>query len=57
MPKNHHQVLPGGIVARPEPFGARGPLLAGWNRLADAESVLLRVGCPVEFMVTSSGAL
>jgi hypothetical protein len=54
MPKNHSQVLPGGTFACPVPFGPSGP--AGWDRPAGAESLLRRVCCPVEFMVTSSGA-
>src|SRR5262249_7690869 len=56
MPKNHSQVLPGGTVAFPVPFGSPGLLLAGWNRPAGVESLLRGVCCPVQFMVTSWGA-
>src|SRR5262252_9175398 len=56
MPKNHNQVLPGGTVVFPVPFGSPGLLLAGWNRPAGVESLLRGVCCPVQFMVTSWGA-
>src|SRR5215475_5060811 len=56
MPKNHNQVLPGGTVAFPVPFGSPGLLLAGCNRPAGVESLLRGVCCPVQFMVTSWGA-
>src|SRR5262249_22445860 len=54
MAKNHSQVLPGGTVAFPVPFGSPGLLLAGWNRPAGV-SLLRCVCCPVQFMVTSWG--
>src|SRR5918992_1618052 len=55
MSTNQSQVLPGGILIRPIPFGAPGRLSAGWTRPAGVESLLPCLCCPIEFMVTSSG--
>ena len=55
MSTNQSQVLPGGIFACQVPFGAPGLPSAGWPRPAGVESLLRRVCCPVELMVTSSG--
>jgi hypothetical protein len=55
MAKNHSQVLPGGTVPFPVPFGSPDLVLAGWDPPAGVLP-LRCVNCLIQFMVTSGGA-